>query len=107
MKDKEIDFYGYGKKAANSVYDNIKKIRQDILKNYGKDALLQFDCGFIISNASFNLEQMEQSIPEINDIISGKLDTLENVRNNSYFDKKGTSNKYGVHGNYSDPMKGK
>ena len=75
------------------------------MNKYGKDALLQFDCGLMISTARNNINTMEESLPKINDIINGKIETSENERNNSYFDRKGTSNRYDEHGNYIDPMK--
>ena len=104
MKNEEIDFFGYGQRVGKSIYENAAKIKEDILKKYGVDAALQFDCGLSLVSARNNLTTMEQSIPKINDIINGHIQTNDNERNNSYFDQTGTSNKYDENGEYIDPM---
>ena len=105
MENNNYDFYGYGLRVAKSMYENTTKLREEIKEKYGVDAALQFDCGLTLANARNNLSLMEESLPKFNDIISGKIQTKDNERNNSYFDLKGTSNKYDEYGEYKDPFK--
>lgn len=107
MENKEqnnYDFYAYGIRVANDVFENSKKIADSIKKEYGEDAKLQFECGFSIQLEKNSINQIEKiNLKSKDTSLGSNIITKEDYRNNSYFGTEGISKKVDAEGNYQEP----
>ena len=104
MENNSYDFYTYGMRTATDMYANSKKIADNIEEKYGKDARLEFECGISIELNKESFKNIEEFVLNFKDEAMGSnIITADNLRNNSYFDTVGISEKYDEEGNYIDP----
>lgn len=108
-KEVQIDFFGLGVQYMKNYYESLVEKRNEIKNKYGEDALYIFDLGIasasngydIYSYQDIDVEELRQRVD------NATLDFgVDNLRNNSYFDKKGVSNQT-IDGIYSDPENSK
>lgn len=104
MNNNSYDFYSYGIRIANDMYENKKRLADEIEKKYGKDARLEFECGISIELNKKSFENMKNVVLDVKDeSIGSNIVTANNLRNNSYFGGNGVSRQYDEDGNYIEP----
>ena len=95
MSKNEYDFYTMGIRYANDQLVNLNKIAEKLGQQYGVDAQLEFESGIASVFPQYknvnvaNLDHVDLDNATVNFGVEGK-------RNNSYFDRKGTSNQFKI-----------
>ena len=97
------DFYKVGQSHAADNIMELKKISQMFERDFGKAAKDAFELGVASILPAFEEYVVSTSVT-IKDAQSATLNYGEdNKRNNSYFDRAGTSKRFDEDGNYIEP----
>lgn len=102
--EQNYDFMSMGSRYAKEGIVHLSKMAEDIGKNYGVDAKMEFEAGICLTIPTYS------SIVELSKNEIEKQATThfgeENMRNNSYFGGNGVSHQYnGTTSIYNDPNK--
>lgn len=103
--EKSYDFYGMGMRYAKESLVNLKNMAQNIGKQYGRDAKMEFESGIAMTIPSYSNFMAN---PILKNEIENNATTdlgLKNTRNNSYFGTQGTGVQFLRENKYNDPKK--
>ncbi len=95
MSENEYDFYTMGIRYAKDQLLNLGKIAKTLGEKHGVDAKLQFEAGI----ASVFPQYTDVNVSDLDNVDVDNATVnfgVEGKRNNSYFDRKGTSNQFKV-----------
>ena len=103
----EYDFFDMGIRRAKEGLINLKKMAEEIGRQFGENAKLEFESGIASAVPTYSDFQR-------NDILERELSAtstkfgVSNTRNNSYFGNSGISNQYNnSDGRYNEPSRRK
>lgn len=102
----QFDFFSIGARKVQEHYVDLQKYAEELEKQYGKDARLQFECGVALCLS----QKSSKHIEEISEYLysSGTKDIgMSGIRNNSYFGGSGISRQYDNDGKYIEPERSK
>lgn len=93
------NFYKMGQRYATEKIESLKRLADNIQKEYGKDARIEFEAGIVSTVPVYGdvyVENFEKPVNGTNDF------GVDNLRNNSYFGGTGISQQF-IDGIYNDP----
>ncbi|MBR3199511.1 MAG: hypothetical protein IKG27_05820 [Bacilli bacterium] len=104
MKE-NYDFYSYGARIAEEAFEKCADIAKELGEKYGRDAVLEFQCGVSSFLESNSMDLLGEDIPEMPDkgFFSGRIDFSKDLRNESYFGGSGVSHIRDSEGRFNEP----
>ena len=94
----EYDFYGIGSKYASESIDILKRKAQEIGKKFGAQAKNEFELGIIATIPEYSRFSavLDEKSEKLDEFSAHSIQSMPNMRNNSYFGKSGVSKQYKI-----------